>query len=286
MDFTTDQNRLKDKLKLNIKEAGDTVQSLDIDTSCAKPLNLGDVFGSFTLVDYLAGPPDDDEEDDNNEEQVALGVTALFDLTIGAVGPQGPQGPQGEVGPAGPQGDTGPEGPQGAQGEQGPHGESGADGAPGPQGEVGPQGAPGADGAVGPQGPQGDMGPQGDPGPQGPPGEGLDPAEGWIAPTLLNGWVNYGGPFSPVGYYMGAQGRVYLRGLVRFGSCGSSIFQLPVGYRPEFVAINATIGENSITGRIDIAPSGSVTPVPQAGGGCTPGWMSLDGISFRAVPAP
>lgn len=361
VDFSTNQNGLKDKLKLDIKEAGDTVQSLDIDTSCAKPLNLGDVFGSFTLVDYVAGMPDNGDNGSSTEDQVALGITALFDLSIGAVGPEGPQGevgpagpqgevgpagpqgevgpagPQGEVGPAGPQGDVGPAGPQGEvgpagpQGEVGPEGQQGDTGPQGPQGDPGPQGpqgdtgpqgpqgdtgpqglqgVAGTDGAPGPQGPQGEQGPtgpqgpQGDPGadgadgatgpqgpqgetgPQGPPGEGLGSAESWIAPPLLNGWVNYGFPFTPVGYYKGAQDRVYLRGLVRFGVCGLAIFELPAGYRPEFVTINTTIGESSITGRIDISPAGIVTPVPQGGGGCTPGWMSLDGISFRAVPVP
>jgi hypothetical protein len=48
--------------------------------------------------------------------------TAVFNITIGAVGPPGPQGPIGPQGPTGPQG---PQGPQGIQGPQGPIGPTG-----------------------------------------------------------------------------------------------------------------------------------------------------------------
>lgn len=71
------------------------------------------------------------------------GVSASFDVTIGAVGPQGPAGPQGIQGP------IGPSGPQGLQGSQG------AIGAQGPAGPAGPQGPVGATGPAGPAGPQG-----------------------------------------------------------------------------------------------------------------------------------
>jgi hypothetical protein len=41
------------------------------------------------------------------------GLTAYFDVTIGAVGPQGPSGSQGPQGPQGPQGEQGQQGPPG-----------------------------------------------------------------------------------------------------------------------------------------------------------------------------
>ncbi|WP_223669086.1 DUF7467 domain-containing protein [Kangiella shandongensis] len=185
------------ELSVELSEGG-LSQSFNIHTSCSEPLLLGDVFGSFELVDYVGdeGSPVDEMD--------------LYDLTLGGVGPEGPQGPQGkkgEQGDQGPQGkkgdagDTGPQGPQGkqgdtgAQGPQGKEGPAGQDGAQGPQGKEGPAGQDGAqgpqgkegpagqDGAQGPQGkkgdtgdtgaqgPQGKIGPQGDTGAQGPQGK-------------------------------------------------------------------------------------------------------------------
>ena len=143
-------------------------QTIGLHTSCSQPLNIGDVFGSFVLVDFegSAGEPTDQVD--------------LYDLTIGASGPEGPQGPQGKKGDAG---DQGPAGAQGPQGKVGPAGADGEDGAQGPQGKVGPAGADGEDGAQGPQGkvgpagadgaqgPQGKVGAKGDTGDQGPQGK-------------------------------------------------------------------------------------------------------------------
>ncbi len=57
--------------------------------------------------------------------------SAVFDLTVGAIGPQGPKGDSGPAGLAGPHGDKGDKGdpgPMGPQGLQGPHGIQGAQG--------------------------------------------------------------------------------------------------------------------------------------------------------------
>lgn len=51
------------------------------------------------------------------------GKSAVFDVSLGAVGPQGAAGPPG---PTGLQGPTGPQGPTGATGPQGPAGPAGA----------------------------------------------------------------------------------------------------------------------------------------------------------------
>lgn len=57
------------------------------------------------------------------------------------------------------------------------------------------------------------------------------PDTGWIAPTLLNGWTNYGAPWSTAGYRR-KNGIVYLRGLVANGSkTNVPIFTLPAGFR-------------------------------------------------------
>jgi hypothetical protein len=87
--------RLKSSLKFNINQGGSTVQSLIIHSSCSKPLDVGDTFGSMTLV---ALAPATVGKGKNNDEN-----SAHYDLTIGAAGtgvpgPEGPQGPKGDPG--------------------------------------------------------------------------------------------------------------------------------------------------------------------------------------------
>jgi hypothetical protein len=45
--------KLESNTKLEIKQGGDVVQKLEIHTSCSKPLNVGDVFGSLTLREFI-----------------------------------------------------------------------------------------------------------------------------------------------------------------------------------------------------------------------------------------
>ncbi|WP_444542873.1 DUF7467 domain-containing protein, partial [Kangiella profundi] len=172
-------------------------QTIGLHTSCSQPLILGDVYGSFTLVDFVgqSGGP---------AQQIDL-----YDLTLGGVGPQGPQGeagpegpqgPQGDTGPAGPQGDTGPAGPQGDTGPAGPQGAQGDTGPAGPQGEAGPAGPQGETGPAGPQGEAGPAGPQGDTGPAGPQGD-TGPAgpQGDTGPAGPQGETGATGPQGPAG---------------------------------------------------------------------------------------
>lgn len=116
----------------------------------------------------------------------------------------------------------------------------------------------------------------------------------YIAPTLLNSWVNYGSPYATAGYTKIA-GVVYLRGLIRFGVIGDPAFQLPPRYRLSaaaiFTSINASVTSGStvaggtahthaitnISSRVNIDPNGDVTP---AFG--TNGFVSLAGINFPA----
>ena len=100
----------------------------------------------------------------------------------------------------------------------------------------------------------------------------MDP---WIAPTLLNGWVNYSSQYNPAGYFREA-GIVYLRGLVKSGTIGLSVFTLPAGYRPEFQELLVAVS-NAALGRCDITVAGAV--LTTAGSNV---WFSLDGITFRA----
>lgn len=171
---------------------------------------------------------------------------------------------------------------------------------------VGQPGAPGTTGAAGAgvslsdEGSGGDFlpipGPAGNPGPQGALGAALfmlqdtpesqdvilpstQIAEAFIAPTLLNSWVNWGVPFNPVGYGKDAQGFVHLRGVIKNGTTtlGTQLFTLPAGYRPANQEIYS-VASNSAYGEVRIDAAGVVTV--QVGAAA---FLSLDNITFRAA---
>lgn len=55
----------------------------------------------------------------------------------------------------------------------------------------------------------------------------------WTAMTLTNGWSNYGAGGYQVAQYTKINGVVYIQGLIKSGTLGSSgYFTMPVGYRP------------------------------------------------------
>jgi len=190
--------------------------TLTMDSKILTDLPVGILPGDYLLMVSRSRNKEDNDDDDDHDG--GGNKTALYDLTVGAVGPQGPAGspgvdgapgpqgepgPQGVAGPIGPQGPTGPAGADGAPGSQGPAGLAGADGAPGPQGPAGlagadgapgPQGSAGADGAPGPQGPAGPGGADGAPGPQGL--AGANGAPGSQGPAGPQGPV---GPQGPAG---------------------------------------------------------------------------------------
>ena len=101
--------------------------------------------------------------------------------------------------------------------------------------------------------------------------------EAFIAPTLVNGFSNYGGNFAPAGYFKDEFSTVHLRGLVTTAGDpdGDIIFTLPVGYRPPYQLIFTTIN-NDTTARIDVFTDGTV----KVAFGST-GWFNLEQISFR-----
>ena len=109
--------------------------------------------------------------------------------------------------------------------------------------------------------------------------------KGWKTPTLLNGWVNYGGASATAGYTKDASGVVHLKGVIKGGSTEpiSPIMQLDVGYRPSeqliFLVPSANIDD--ATGFapccIMIRQDGYVTIMMEGAGNA---WLSLDGISF------
>ncbi len=96
--------------------------------------------------------------------------------------------------------------------------------------------------------------------------------ENWITPTLTNAWVAY--DTRTAKYKKSSIGRVYLKGIVKSGTIGTSIFTLPVGYRPDEV-MTYPIVSNGVYGYVTINTDGTVV--------CTSGSnasVSLSGINF------
>lgn len=59
------------------------------------------------------------------------------------------------------------------------------------------------------------------------------PSAAWVAPTLLNSWVNTTvGPGTPAGYLKDPFGFVHLRGRLSGGASGTAAFDLPAGFLP------------------------------------------------------
>jgi hypothetical protein len=100
--------------------------------------------------------------------------------------------------------------------------------------------------------------------------------ENVIAPTLVNSWVNYPGNM-PAGYYKDSFGIVHIQGMVKSGAIGSTIFTLPVGYRPS-AGFNVATASNGAYGEIAIDANGVVTATV---GSNT--WVSLMNIQFRSA---
>jgi len=100
-------------------------------------------------------------------------------------------------------------------------------------------------------------------------------------PALLNSWVNYDASTQPAGYYKDSNNIVHLQGLIKGGSTvtQSTIFTLPVGFRPAKTLIFVSLsGTSLVPAQINITPNGNVLFVVG-----TNIWMVLDEISFLAV---
>ncbi|OIB00202.1 hypothetical protein AK95_23880 [Paenibacillus sp. LC231] len=108
---------------------------------------------------------------------------------------------------------------------------------------------------------------------------------GWIEPTLLNGWVNYGSSYANARYYKDSNGRVHIEGLVKGGpsTLPAVLFRLPRGYIPSKTLtdiIHSSDGTTQSFGRLGIASNGDV--IITAGYSGTTSWISLTGISYLA----
>ncbi len=82
----------------------------------------------------------------------------------------------------------------------------------------------------------------------------------WIAPTLLNGWVNFGAPASTIGYFKDEMGFVHVKGKIKSGTIGANALIFLVGYRPlENHTITTT--SNGVYGNFNILPDGSLLTI-------------------------
>ncbi len=100
--------------------------------------------------------------------------------------------------------------------------------------------------------------------------------EAWITPTLINGWVSFGGAEDVPTYYKDNFGNVKLRGVVKSGTLSVSMFKLPIGYRPAKNKYFAVIS-NNVPGFVLIDPYGGVIPLA----GTSNVFVALDSISFK-----
>lgn len=105
----------------------------------------------------------------------------------------------------------------------------------------------------------------------------LTAQETWIAPTLLNSWVDFGGEYNPAGYFKDSLGIVHIRGLVKDGTLPGTIFVLPESYRPAYYMVFSTSSVSAF-GEARVAPTGEVSA--NVGNN---GWFSLDVINFRVA---
>lgn len=103
----------------------------------------------------------------------------------------------------------------------------------------------------------------------------------WHTLTPLNGWVNYGGQYASLGVTRNAESVVTLTGLIRDGTPGGVVAQLPVGYRPAHQLMFPVVFNGSATpGRVDVYSNGEVRLTLAPG---TVGYVSLSGIHFVAA---
>lgn len=99
--------------------------------------------------------------------------------------------------------------------------------------------------------------------------------DGWHQATLQNKWTNYGQGYNTAAYTRTDDDWVRIRGLVQGGTIGTTIFTLPVGYRPPARGLFAASTSPNAYGRVDVHSSGAVVAITGSNG-----WISLDGIAF------
>jgi hypothetical protein len=99
-----------------------------------------------------------------------------------------------------------------------------------------------------------------------------------------NAWYDAApGQDNSVGYYRDRQGRVFLQGLaLQCGTPSTTIFTLPVGFRPVNGEIQPIFFSGPAASHLLITQAGTVGPTPL---GPTASEFSLDGVTFRCGPS-
>jgi len=102
----------------------------------------------------------------------------------------------------------------------------------------------------------------------------------WVAPSLLNSWVNFGSGFATAGYYRDASGVVRIKGLIFSGiiTAGTILFTLPVGSRPAEDSIFVAVSSGGVIAEVRVLINGNVTI--HAGNNT---WLSLQTVTFRVT---
>lgn len=110
------------------------------------------------------------------------------------------------------------------------------------------------------------------------PGDAVPLAVGTALVPFTNSWVNFGAGFAGASYMKDALGFVVLSGLVKSGTLGNAIFNLPFGYTPA-ADLRFTTSCASGTATITVDNTGAVFVAAYQAGG-TNGNVALDGIRF------
>jgi hypothetical protein len=92
-------------------------------------------------------------------------------------------------------------------------------------------------------------------------------------PGFENGWENLGEGFAHASFYLDPIGRVHLKGVVSSLAPKTTVFTLPVGYRPPEKLAFAVATSAGSAAEVDVLSNGEVLAVGPK--------VSLDGISFR-----
>lgn len=97
----------------------------------------------------------------------------------------------------------------------------------------------------------------------------------WIAPTLLNSWVNFSGTHTAG--YRKTNGLVEVRGTIKDGTATdtTTLFNLPSGYRPA-TDLNFAVAASGGPVMISVQTNGDV----KAQGAINATWTALNGITF------
>lgn len=101
-------------------------------------------------------------------------------------------------------------------------------------------------------------------------------------PAFANSWVNYDGTWASAGFTKDSNGFVHLKGLIKSGTLYSTMFTLPVGYRPAKITMNCVVCHNGagyLIGRLDVSSNGTVK-LTDSGGNT---FASLENVTFKAA---